>query len=232
MKFVSPAQRGTTCRWTWSTTPAPAMRPRFQPMLNPWGPIVSASAARPGPRGDGSRRPLRPRSRRTRLRGGSGPPSDDLTRTDTCSRRRTRALPRWITNPSSSSPSRARQKKQPSCSSAPWMYSRRQGAHSCFTAGSQPLTPAEEGERAEEKPCDQRQDHDESRRREAEVHAENAGEERQRQKDHREDGEDLDAVLLAMRDDRFVRLLERLDDLFVVVQEVPDRSAASTMSSK
>ena len=33
MKFVSPAQRGTTCRWTWSTTPAPATRPRFQPAL-------------------------------------------------------------------------------------------------------------------------------------------------------------------------------------------------------
>jgi hypothetical protein len=33
MKFVSPAQRGTTCRWTWSTIPAPAMRPRFQPTL-------------------------------------------------------------------------------------------------------------------------------------------------------------------------------------------------------
>ena len=33
MKFVSPAQRGTTCWWTWSTIPAPAMRPRFQPRL-------------------------------------------------------------------------------------------------------------------------------------------------------------------------------------------------------
>ena len=33
MKFVSPAQRGTRCRWTWSVTPAPAIRPRFQPRL-------------------------------------------------------------------------------------------------------------------------------------------------------------------------------------------------------
>ena len=33
MKFVSPPQRGTTCMWTWSTTPAPALRPRFQPTL-------------------------------------------------------------------------------------------------------------------------------------------------------------------------------------------------------
>ena len=40
MKFVSPAQRGTTCRCTWSTTPAPAIRPRFQPRLKPCGPIV------------------------------------------------------------------------------------------------------------------------------------------------------------------------------------------------
>src|SRR4029079_9211581 len=33
MKFVSPDQRGTRCRWTWSTIPAPAIRPRFQPTL-------------------------------------------------------------------------------------------------------------------------------------------------------------------------------------------------------
>jgi hypothetical protein len=33
MKFVSPAQRGTTWRCTWSTMPAPAIRPRFQPRL-------------------------------------------------------------------------------------------------------------------------------------------------------------------------------------------------------
>ena len=37
MKFVSPAQRGTTWRWTWSAMPAPATRPRFQPRLNPPG---------------------------------------------------------------------------------------------------------------------------------------------------------------------------------------------------
>ena len=34
MKFVSPAQRGTTWRWTWSVIPAPAARPRFQPRLS------------------------------------------------------------------------------------------------------------------------------------------------------------------------------------------------------
>jgi hypothetical protein len=37
MKFVSPDQRGTTCRWTWSAMPAPAARPRFQPRLKPSG---------------------------------------------------------------------------------------------------------------------------------------------------------------------------------------------------
>ncbi len=37
MKFVSPDQRGTTCRCTWSAMPAPAARPRFQPRLKPSG---------------------------------------------------------------------------------------------------------------------------------------------------------------------------------------------------
>ena len=37
MKFVSPFQRGTTWRWPWSTIPAPATRPRFQPTLKPSG---------------------------------------------------------------------------------------------------------------------------------------------------------------------------------------------------
>ena len=38
MKFVSPPQRGTTWRCTWSAIPAPATRPRFQPRLKPSGP--------------------------------------------------------------------------------------------------------------------------------------------------------------------------------------------------
>ena len=37
MKFVSPIQRGTMCQWRWPGTPAPAARPRFNPMLNPCG---------------------------------------------------------------------------------------------------------------------------------------------------------------------------------------------------
>jgi len=44
MKFVSPFQRGTTCRCTWSVTPAPATRPTFQPRLNPSGFAAAASA--------------------------------------------------------------------------------------------------------------------------------------------------------------------------------------------
>ena len=37
MKFVSPIQRGTMCRWMWSATPAPAALPRFIPRLMPSG---------------------------------------------------------------------------------------------------------------------------------------------------------------------------------------------------
>ena len=37
MKFVSPPQRGTTCRCPWSGMPAPAIRPMFQPRLKPSG---------------------------------------------------------------------------------------------------------------------------------------------------------------------------------------------------
>src|SRR2546422_2813244 len=44
--------------------------------------------------------------------------------------------PRRTTSFSSSSPSTAAQKTQPASSSADLMYSRRQGAHSCFTQSS------------------------------------------------------------------------------------------------
>src|SRR5581483_3242422 len=43
MKFVSAAQRGTTCRWAWSSTPAPAILPWLIPMLKPSGPYSSRS---------------------------------------------------------------------------------------------------------------------------------------------------------------------------------------------
>ena len=37
MKLVSPFQRGTMCQWTWPGRPAPAMRPKFKPMLKSLG---------------------------------------------------------------------------------------------------------------------------------------------------------------------------------------------------
>src|SRR4051794_7518063 len=45
MKLVSPPQRGTACRWTWSIPPAPAARPMFQPRLKPCGSAVRRSAS-------------------------------------------------------------------------------------------------------------------------------------------------------------------------------------------
>src|SRR5947199_316596 len=37
MKFASPNQRGSACRWICPATPAPAARPRFIPRLSPSG---------------------------------------------------------------------------------------------------------------------------------------------------------------------------------------------------
>ena len=54
------------------------------------------------------------------------------------------------------------------------------------------------------------------------VHAEDPGDQRQRQEHDAEDGQDPQDVVLAVRDDRLVRVLERLDDLLVVVEQVPD----------
>ena len=48
------------------------------------------------------------------------------------------------------------------------------------------------------------------------------GDQRQRQHDDAEDREQAQDVVLAVRDHRLVRVLERLDDLLVVVEEVPD----------
>ena len=55
-----------------------------------------------------------------------------------------------------------------------------------------------------------------------EIHPEEAGDQRQRQQDDGEDGQDAQHVVLAVRDHRLVRRLERLDDLLVVVEDVPD----------
>ena len=58
--------------------------------------------------------------------------------------------------------------------------------------------------------------------REGHVHPEDAREQRQRQQRRAEDGEDPEDVVLAVRDHRLVRRLEPLDDLLVVVEQVPD----------
>jgi len=54
------------------------------------------------------------------------------------------------------------------------------------------------------------------------VHPEDARDQRQRKQNHADYCEELEPVLLPVRDDRLVRVLERLDDLLVVVEEVPD----------
>ena len=66
MKLVSPAQRGTTWRWTWSRTPAPAIRPRFQPRLKPCGLITAVSVVSAVVASCGLRASRRPQARRDR----------------------------------------------------------------------------------------------------------------------------------------------------------------------
>ena len=58
--------------------------------------------------------------------------------------------------------------------------------------------------------------------REEDVHPEDPGDQRERQQDHREHRQDPEDVVLAVRDDRLVRALERFHDFLVVVQQVPD----------
>jgi hypothetical protein len=58
--------------------------------------------------------------------------------------------------------------------------------------------------------------------REVHIHPEDAREERQREQDDAHHRQDLQAVLLAVRDERLVRRLEPLDDFLVVVEQVPD----------
>ena len=48
---------------------------------------------------------------------------------------------------------------------------------------------------------------------------------RQRQQHDAEDREHVEDVVLLVRDQRLVRVLERLDDLLVVVEQVPDALA-------
>ena len=58
--------------------------------------------------------------------------------------------------------------------------------------------------------------------RDADVHAPDAGHQRQREHDHADRGQHAQDVVDAVRDHRLVRVLERLDDLLVVVEQVPD----------
>ena len=157
MKFVSPAQRGTTCRWTWSMTPAPATRPRFQPRLKPCGLIWPAQDVDARPRRAGEpRAPRRPelaelaavavRRHHQRARTAYG---NLLRRTKASS-------PRWTMSALLVVAAGAVQKTHPVCSSAARTYSRRQGAQSRRVisgarrpsarerSGSEPLLPAEE----------------------------------------------------------------------------------------
>src|SRR5215510_10979502 len=85
--------------------------------------------------------------------------------------RRTKASsPRWTIRPSSSSRPAAVQKTQPLCSSADWMYSRRQGAQSRSIRAHdgpddirplQPLLPAEEPDHRDERRNHDAEDHPE-----------------------------------------------------------------------
>ena len=58
--------------------------------------------------------------------------------------------------------------------------------------------------------------------RDLDVHPEDRGHERQRQQQHREDRQQLQDLVDAVRDRRLVRGLERLHDLLVVLEHVPD----------
>src|SRR5215210_5138074 len=91
---------------------------------------------------------------------------------------------------------------------------------------SQPALPAEQAEQAEAD-----REHDREQRpegvdvalsRHADVHAEEARDQRQRQQDDADDGEELQPVVRLVPDHGLVRVLERLDDLLVVVEHVPD----------
>ena len=140
MKFVSPAQRGTTCRWTWSTMPAPAIRPRFQPE------VVALRRVRLGERGDSALG--QPVDLERLLVGQLAELADVPDRRDHQVAGRVRELVQEHEGRCSAvhderlgvvPEAAARQKTQPSCSSACWMYSRRQGAQSgLVTEGSLP----------------------------------------------------------------------------------------------
>src|SRR5581483_2414498 len=90
----------------------------------------------------------------------------------------------------------------------------------------QPALVAEEPEHPDHR---DRRDHDHGDEAAGRVEArkvyvlpEEPGDHGQREHHHAEDGEHVEDVVLLVRDERLVRVLERLDDLLVVVEEVPD----------
>src|SRR6476619_5439196 len=90
----------------------------------------------------------------------------------------------------------------------------------------EPAAPAEEAERgggdADHRPHDHPKPFVRPEAREVHVHPKDAGHERERQQRHADDGQQSEDVVLAVGEHRLVRRLETVDDLLVVVEEVPD----------
>src|SRR5688572_30427364 len=84
----------------------------------------------------------------------------------------------------------------------------------------QPALVAEEPDHAHERGHEQPEDDPEGRMRalagEEHVHPEHARDQRQRQHRHADEREETEDVVLAVRDHRLVRLLQRVGDLLVV----------------
>src|SRR6478609_3211349 len=119
-----------------------------------------------------------------------------------------------------SRPHRARSSRRPTSPRPPSPSSHR---------SSEPALPAEEGEHADDgdrhqaEACPERVPGVDAG--EVHVHPEEAGEKRQRQQHDAEDREHVEDVVLLVRDQRLVRVLERLHDFLVVVEQVPDALA-------
>src|SRR5436190_17783121 len=222
--------------------PAPATRPRFQPRLNPSGrysPCNAAIARCASPWiSAASSRVTAPKSPTWRV--GATIRCPDAYGNLFSSTSAT--TPRWITISSGAS-----QKMHPGVSSDCSMYSSRHGAHNGFgmarfyqtplpifspawfprrrPARLEPALVPEEREQPEERDDHPGEDHPERPdrvvARETNVHPEEAGDEREREEDHAEDRQQPQDVVLAVREHRLVRVLERLDDLLVVVEVVP-----------
>src|SRR5262245_5992242 len=123
------------------------MRPRFQPTLWPSGAkvadnaVIPAAASRCASSASASLSPANsPACRYGATSRWPDAYGNLLRRTNDVS-------PRWTTSISSSSPAAARQKTQPSSSSACRMYSSRHGAQSCLVTGrSEPALAPEVAE--------------------------------------------------------------------------------------